>query len=186
MIEVEIKAKASPLALEDIKAKAEACGFTERARLKETDVYFNAPDRNFMKTDEALRLRTYEDLKKGTSTAAITYKGPKTDSRSNTREEYETEIADSDVMKKLLTSLGYSPVFTVSKDRTELAGDGVTLCLDRVDNLGDFLELEALTEDENKKEETVEKLLGLLDAMKISRDNLTRKSYLEMLISQKI
>ncbi len=151
MTEVEIKAAAAPMTLEDIRTKAETAGFEESAILKETDVYFNAPDRNFMKTDEALRLRTYEDLAAETSNTAVTYKGPKTDSRSNTRTEFETGVEDFATMYSLLTSLGYVPVFTVSKTRTELSKDGVTLCLDRVENLGDFIELEALTEDEKKK-----------------------------------
>lgn len=164
MTEVEIKASTAPMTLEDIRTKAETAGFEESAILKETDVYFNAPDRNFMKTDEALRLRTYEDLAAETSKTAVTYKGPKTDSRFNTRTEFETGVEDFATMYSLLTSLGYVPVFTVSKTRTELSKDGMTLCLDRVENLGDFIELEALTEDENKKEETVEKLLSLLDS----------------------
>ena len=184
MTEVEIKAAAAPMTLEEIRIKAEGAGFEESAILKETDVYFNAPDRNFMKTDEALRLRTYEDLAAGTSKTAVTYKGPKTDSRSNTRTEFETGVEDFTTMHSLLTSLGYVPMFTVSKTRAELSKDGVTLCLDRVKNLGDFIELEALTEDENKKEETVEKLLGLLDSLNVSRENLTRKSYLKMLVSK--
>ena len=93
-------------------------------------------------------------------------------------------MEDFATMYSLLTSLCYVPVFTVSKTRTELSKDGVTLCLDRVENLGDFIELEALTEDENKKEETVEKLLSLLDNLNVSREHLTRKSYLEMLVSK--
>lgn len=115
MTEVEIKAAAAPMTLEEIRTKAEAAGFEESAALKETDVYFNAPDRNFMKTDEALRLRTYEDLAAGTSKTAVTYKGPKTDSRSNTRTEFETGVEDFTTMHSLLTSLGYVPMFTVQR-----------------------------------------------------------------------
>lgn len=182
MIEVEIKAAAAPLTLEEIKSKAEEAGFTEEAVLKELDVYFNAPDRSFIKTDEALRLRTYEDLNTGETRTVITYKGPKSDSRSNTREEYETGIENSAVMRELLNALGYVPLLAVSKTRTQLSKDGVTLCLDKVWKLGEFVELEALTEDRSKKKETVEKLLSLLDDLCISRDNLTQKSYLEMLV----
>ena len=118
MIEVEIKASLGGLTPEEIEARAKGCGFCEKGVMKETDVYFNAPDRNFMKTDEALRLRTYEDLSAGTSKTAVTYKGPKTDSRSNTRTEFETGVEDFATMYSLLTSLGYVPVFTVSKTRT--------------------------------------------------------------------
>lgn len=184
MIEVEIKASAAPLTLDEIKKKAGAAGFVPKTSMRETDVYFNGNDRNFLKTDEALRLRTYENIDTGGSQTAITYKGSKTDSRSNTRTEFETGIEDFKTMYDLLKALGYTPVFTVAKERTELAKGSITLCLDRVEGLGDFVELEALTEDERKKEETVEKLLSLLDTLGISRENLTRKSYLEMLMEK--
>lgn len=190
MLEVEIKASLGQLKKEQLQEAAHAMGFVQTDNLQEVDVYFNGNDRNFMKTDEALRLRCCRDLAAGTSQSLITYKGPKLDKESSTRLEYETAIGDLSVMKDLLTALGYQEVFTVDKTRQEWKwrpAEGraeITLCLDTVAGLGDYLELETLTESESKRQGAVEALLQLLDSLGLSRDNLTRKSYLELLIQR--
>lgn len=190
MLEAEIKA-----VLKDTKGSvgktAEKLGFVRGETLRETDVYFNGADRNFMETDEALRLRSCRNEGSGQTEARITYKGPKMDDISNSRREYETEIGDLTVMDHLLASLGYRKVFTVEKVREEwkLSARGdlpeVTLCLDEVTGLGAFLELETLAEAETAREAAVAELLRILDDLGIPRENLTKKSYLEMLMSAK-
>ena len=152
--------------------------------MQEIDVYFNGNDRNFMKTDEALRLRSVRDLDAGTCETFITYKGPKLDQASSTRMEFETAVGDLSVMKDLLAALGYKEVFTVDKTRQEWkhTSANVTLCLDSVKGLGDYLELETLAESEDQREAAVETLLQFLRDLGVQKKNLTRKSYLELLI----
>lgn len=58
MLEVEIKAFLDGLSSEKIAAAAKELGFRKCRVLQETDIYFNGNDRNFMKTDEALRIRS--------------------------------------------------------------------------------------------------------------------------------
>ena len=58
MLEVEIKAALTGHTKEQFKKAAEKLGFIKGGTLQEIDVYFNGNDRNFMKTDEALRLRS--------------------------------------------------------------------------------------------------------------------------------
>lgn len=186
MLEVEIKAALGDKTPALIEGIAERNGFVRAEMLREIDVYFNGNDRNFMKTDEALRLRSCEKLGENTGETLITYKGPKMDTVSNTRTEYETQVGDLETMRNLLVSLGYQAAFTVEKTRQEWklsVADGAvaTLCLDTVKNLGSYLELETLVETEEEKETAVERLLALLDSFGVSRENLTRKSYLELL-----
>ena len=57
----------------------------------QVDEYFNHPCRDFAVTDEALRLRKDPDGK-------MTYKGPKLDRTTKTREEIEMDIDDLDKM----------------------------------------------------------------------------------------
>lgn len=187
MLEVEIKAALEDMSMEQMAETAKKLGFVKAAALEETDIYFNGNDRNFLKTDEALRLRNIKDLDMGVGDTVITYKGPKIDANSNTRLEYETQIGDLTVMGDLLMALGYQAAFTVEKVRQEwvLSGeDGspdITLCLDTVKNLGNYVELETLAADDADKDPAVGKLLELLDRLHVSGENLTRKSYLEML-----
>lgn len=190
MLEVEIKADLGELKKEEIQGSAAEMGFVPADSLQEIDIYFNGNDRNFIKTDEALRLRSCRNLTTGSSETFITYKGPKLDQKSSTRQEYETAVGNLAVMRNLLTALGYKEVFTVDKMRREWkmpSADGkaaVTLCLDSVAGLGDYLELETLTKAEGERDAAVEQLLQLLDKLGISRDHLTRKSYLELLMQR--
>ena len=78
-------------------------------------------------------------------------------------------------------ALGYRPVFTVEKLRREYRLEDVTLCLDEVTGLGAYLELETLAPSEEDREDAVNRLLTLLDRLGVSRDRLTRHSYLELL-----
>ncbi len=182
MLEVEFKASLSGFSMEEIHQKALETGFHQEKHLKEIDVYFNGNDRDFRTTDEALRLRSCQNLSENAPAQVfVTYKGAKQDSISSTRTEYETSVGDLDTMQKLLESLGYRPMYTVSKTRKEFSKGQITLCLDTVENLGSYLELEMLAKSENERETALQTLLNLLDTLQIPRDNLTRKSYLELL-----
>ena len=73
--------------------------------------------------------------------AVLTYKGPKLDGVSKTREELETPV-DGITAKRVLTALGFSEAGIVSKIREVFKVGEIIVCLDAVDNLGQFLEVE--------------------------------------------
>jgi len=58
MIEIEVKARADHEAL---KKRLKQDGADFERTVEQTDIYFNAPDRDFGSTDEALRLRNEGD-----------------------------------------------------------------------------------------------------------------------------
>ena len=72
----------------------------------------------------------------------------------------------------------------MEKLRREYRLDDVTLCLDEVTGLGAYLELETLAPSEEDREAAVNRLLTLLDRLGVSRDRLTRHSYLELLAAR--
>lgn len=188
MLEVEIKAALKDVSAEHLQELAMEKGFQKAGRLQETDTYFNSANHSFMKTDEALRLRSCMDLDTKEVQTFITYKGPKLDQISSTRVEHETSVGDPETMKSLLAALGFQQVFIVDKKRQEWKlkssdKDEITLCIDTVEDLGSFMELETIVGDSCKesKEAAIEVLLTILDEFGIPRKNLTRKSYLEML-----
>lgn len=187
MTEIEIKAALSNIDPAQLAETAARLGFIPSSVCCEEDVYFNAPNRDFRKTDEALRLRihTQNDQAK----ALITYKGPKQDNRSHTRTELETGVQDAAILHAILDRLDFRPVLTVHKKRRSLCRASVTLCLDEVKGLGAFLELETVVPDSADtqiKESALSELLSLLDALGVSRTCLTQKSYLELLIMQRM
>lgn len=181
MLEIEMKAKC-PQSPEEIGQALNALGFCQQETKEEIDLYFNGNDRDYRKTDEALRLRSARVLPDGPSEIFITYKGPKLDDRSQTRQEIEVGVTNLEDMKLLLELLGYQTVLTVRKQRQHYRRDSVTACVDQVDGLGNYLELEQLSQSIETQEETVEQLLSVLDQLNISRDNLTQRSYLELLM----
>ncbi len=97
------------------------------------------------------------------------------------RMELETEVQDADVMESILTHLEFFPVVKVIKTRKYLRRDTITACLDQVDGLGDFLELEVVAGKENEREENLNKMEELLAVLEYKMSDTVRTSYLGML-----
>jgi adenylate cyclase, class 2 len=176
MIEIEIKARADHDALKKMLKQE---GAALEKTVEQTDIYFNAPDRDFGKTDEALRLRNEGGQ------IFLTYKGKKLDPLSKTRKEVEVEIADFDKMEDILLSLGYRKTLQVRKVREIYHMEGMVLCLDRVYELGDFVELETLAVGESDIPARRDSLINTMRRLGITGD-LIRESYLEMLLDKKV
>lgn len=184
MIEAEIKLKI--VSLEALYEKLTVCGFAADGHLKESDIYFNSPSRDFRKTDEALRIRTSTDQATGESVFTINYKGPKLDQATMTRVERETEVADGETAKQILEALGFVPVSLVVKERQYFRRKrNLTVCLDRVEGLGDFMELEILVESDEEREEAVRQMEDVLREFGYKMRDTVRRSYLSMLEEKK-
>jgi len=148
---------------------------------EEVDRYFAHPARNFAETDEALRLR-----RKGEK-FLITYKGPKIDTTTKTRQELELPlVADQQSLERwteLLERLGFRQVADVRKQRRKTAiawqGASVEGSLDEVDRVGQFVELE-LVVDEHQLDTARATIASL--AEKLPLGPTERRSYLELLL----
>ncbi len=189
MLEIELKAALDGVDEAALVGRLAALGFSLSYECREEDTYYNGVDRDFRKTDEALRVREHEQ--DGRVDARLTYKGPKTDARSQTRAELETDVGSAETLRAILDALGYLRVLTVKKTRRGCVGSGayagVNLCLDEVDGLGAFIELEYPSPDdgpETERESRVSQLLSLLSLLGVPDRNLTRRSYLELLIAR--
>ncbi len=177
MIEIEIKAR-----IEDPKDMERSIIASRAAPVgieNQTDTYFNSQYRDFGKTDESLRIRA-EDGK-----SFLTYKGPKMDSVSKTRKEFQIEIIDAENTKNILTSLGFSPMATVTKKRKNYRLGDFLIALDEVQNLGNFIEIEISAEDSRKYEEKVESIFKFIEKLGLNRNSTIRKSYLELMLEKK-
>lgn len=113
----------------------------------------------------------------------ITYKGPRLDNISKTREEFEVAIDDVNNMKKILTSLGFYPVATIVKKRKIYRFEELSIVLDNVRNLGNFIEIEISSKDTNY-EKNVESILKFMEKLGIRKEDFIRKSYLEMILNK--
>jgi adenylate cyclase class 2 len=136
LLEVEIKARVENT--EEIREHLLLRHATYSGRVHERDVYFNAPDRDFAVTDEALRLRYTEQG------CVLTYKGPKVkEYRLKAREELNTGVESGNVIETMLVRLGYTRVAEVEKIREYYDYKGACVSLDEVKGLGHFIEIEA-------------------------------------------
>ena len=102
------------------------------------------------------------------------------------RQEYETVVEDAESMDQILKSLGFSPVAGVAKTRIYLQQEEMTACLDQVDGLGDFLELEVIAHEETLREAHLENMEQLLTTLGLSMKDTVRTSYLGMLLREMI
>lgn len=182
MIEVEVKL---PLYRRPATEKKLAeLGFAPEDLVRESDMYYNSVSHDFMKTDEALRIRHCDNMTRLTSRSVLTYKGPKMDRVSMTRREVETEIGSREACEAILESLGYTPFFPVDKLRQYYRKGEVTACVDMVENLGSFLELEILVEEEAGRIEALKKIETILHDLDLSLKESTTLSYLCMLLKK--
>jgi adenylate cyclase class 2 len=142
ILEVEIKARVKDLG--EIRERLLLRHASPSVRLHERDVYYNAPDRDFASTDEALRLRYTEEG------CVLTYKGPKIkDYRLKAREELNTGVESGNVTERILQRLGYVRVAEVEKTREYYDYRGALVCLDEVKDLGLYIEIEAASDSQN-------------------------------------
>jgi adenylate cyclase, class 2 len=58
--------------------------------------------------------------------------------------EYETRVTDRQAMHHAALHLGYRPTVRIAKTRRTATVDDTSLCIDQVDGLGEFLELERM------------------------------------------
>jgi len=174
MIEIEVKVRLDHSKANPILEKIGAVKFGVESQ---SDVYFAAPHRDFAKTDEALRIRSLDDQ------AVLTYKGPKLDGISKTREEFETPVDEATTIQ-ILHALGFSEAGIVRKKREVFRTGEITVCLDAVEGLGEFIEVEIVAENEKELETSRAKLFELLKQFGAGEKDSIRTSYLEMVLEK--
>lgn len=149
-----------------------------RAEIRfERDIYFNAPDRDFGDTDEALRIR------EAGSECTLTYKGPKIGIHAiKAREEYTVGLDSIGAMERILERLGLRRVVEVRKVREVYRFRGVTVSLDEVEELGSYVEIETIVSGDA---ESAAELLGNIKRELRIEGESTTLSYLEILLAKR-
>ena len=141
----EIEAKIKVATLEPIENKLKKLNADFIQSVRQVDTYFMDTHKQLRKDDCGLRIR--QEIAEGQTTAKITFKGPRTDSKFKSRSEYETGIDDIEMMENIFESLGYHKRLTFEKKRTVWSLDACEVCLDELPQLGCFVEVEGPDED---------------------------------------
>jgi adenylate cyclase class 2 len=179
MLEIEVKYRVDDFA--KILEELQIWGAKLIEERDDADTYFNAPHRDFARTDEAFRVRRIGER------TFVTYKGPRKDEQTKTRTEIEVPLSDgaddAADFERLLAALGFRATATVHKHRRvfgiDRAGYHVEICLDEADRIGSYVELEIIaTEAELDRARDV--VLQL--AAELGLVAMERRSYLELLL----
>ena len=180
MFEIEVKV---PLKnVEETTAHLQKIGFCMRQRIREEDHYYDNALSQIKTNGEALRVRHITDLESGESESVITFKGKKMDTVSKSRKELETGVSDGKLAEQIFEAIGFCKVSPSEiKVRQELTWEDMTACIDRIDGLGAFLELEIVIADEGEKDAALAKISQILEKLGYSLSDTIRNSYLALL-----
>ena len=183
MIEVEVKLKIKDTI--SLEKNLLVQGYILKETLRETDTYFDGGINGIKKSGQALRVRRTVDSSTGKECSKITFKGEKLDTVSMARLELETVVESGEAAERILCALGFYPVQPiVVKIRKILRNGDICACLDDVQGLGTFLELEIMAESEEARPAALERIEEILNSVGYTMDDTTRVSYLSQLQKQ--
>lgn len=143
--EIELKLPISDSA--DFESRLRAQGYrVDTPRTFEHNTLYDTPDRALRARREILRIRQYGPVATVTHKRMSSDTGPIDQTRYKLRIETETTVADPTALADIFAEIGYAPVFTYEKYRTEWSQSLSTevtahLVLDETP-IGTFAELE--------------------------------------------
>ncbi len=164
-IEVELKARLVDRRTTEIRLKK--LGGQKVREERQIDTYFDIGSKN-----KALRLRS------SGRRWTLTYKGPCKPDRVRAREEFESRVQDGPETVQILDRIGLHPYMEIQKYRTIYRFAGLVVGVDRVQGLGDFLEIEA------KGGRTRSKILRLFSSLGIPRRDIVKETYVDLMASK--
>ncbi|MFK7770026.1 MAG: class IV adenylate cyclase [Mariniblastus sp.] len=182
MIEIEFKFPVDSLAA--VREQCLQIGAISSGTSQQSDEYINDPLRDFAKQDKALRIRD------DNGSPCLTFKGPNLDPAAKIRQEVEMPLVDNaaaEQIKEVFLGIGFYSVAKVVKQRETLELNWqdtvVHVCLDDVEEVGGFVELELVVQDDGNVDEAKNRLNSLADELGLSGS--IRTSYLELLLKNR-
>jgi len=95
--------------------------------------------------------------------------------------EHETEIADEQELAKIIEHIGFTPYSDSTKTRQKAQIGEIEICVDSVNDLGDFVEAEKLTAEDADIDKVTNELWGVLEQFGITRSQQVTDGYDVML-----
>lgn len=98
--------------------------------------------------------------------------------------ELELEISSRDTMEKMLALMGYKEAVRIKKLRRKTKYQNWEICVDEVEGLGSFVELEELTEENDRVQEVQERMEIFLAKLGVDAESLLKNRYDVMLMQK--
>jgi adenylate cyclase class 2 len=181
LFEYEVKLSLDGFDVDFLKRKLCDLGFKHISHRFEEDHYIDFRGCVNYVEDSALRIRIYKSSDGGIR-YKLTFKGPRSSMDVKVREEIEMDLAD-DRLLEIFRKLGFRDL-VVRKVRDEYSRGDLKVCIDDVEGLGVFMEVEVLNPE--SKEAYMNKLMELLSSLNLSNRPLIVKTYLELLLQRGI
>lgn len=162
----EIEVKAKVLDAEKLKSKINDLGIVLSEPIIQKDQTF--VDNNYGDYDKFQPGKNILRIRENNGKYIFTLKQP----QSNELDclERETEIIDPEEFKESLILMGYMPAVRVNKVRQKAKYKDLEICIDEVEGLGLYIEVEKITEDENA-EMVQEELFSFLESLGVHKEN---------------
>tara|TARA_R110002050_G_scaffold118195_2_gene235456 strand:- start:75321 stop:75989 length:669 start_codon:yes stop_codon:yes gene_type:complete len=179
MKQIEVELKFEITSEDDIKSVLDQ-GFSYDSTGRLEDVYYDNPDNEFFKKGVFIRVRNKDtldfkfnmrDIQSERFSEEYThcneysfdipFKSEKIPDLHDLLNLLGLNTSNVDSFESFLTQNNLSQSITVDKTRATYKKGITTICVDQVKNLGNFVEIEILVEDESQTKAAQEKILGL-------------------------
>lgn len=183
MYEVEVKAALNDTKSFIVKLQERGCELDPEI-LQDDTVYVRetGPLEVFLRNDEFLRLRVEDDDR-----ALFAFKKHATRASDPNSAPLELELAvDSrDTMERILLTMGYQEAMRIKKRRRKGTYENWEVCIDEVEGLGSFVELEELTRDRDEAPDIQERMKAFLAELGVDVQSEIRNRYDVLLLEKK-
>lgn len=173
MREVEIKIQVE--SIEPIIAKLQELGAVVSEPIVQEDEIFA--------TDTMIKQKVCVRIRKEETRSIYTYKKNLTSDLDCL--ELETEVSNSEDLKRILFETEHKLVVEVEKVRRKANYKGYEICLDKVANLGTFVEVEKLLEEDTDPQRTEAEIIEFINktlGIEVTEQNRILKGYDTLLI----
>jgi adenylate cyclase, class 2 len=166
-LEIEVKAKVNDF--EELKNKLKELGCVLSEPTIQDDYIYNKKGINLKEKKDTPVLRIRQQGEK----ILFTLKK----NRNNELDciEKELEIKDKNIMEDIFVLLDYEKTVEVHKKRIKTNYKEYEICLDEVDGLGSFIEVEKLSDEDGEKIQN--ELFDFLETLGISKSNRVFQGY---------
>lgn len=173
MREIEIKARVADRAtLQDV---LKTQNVTLSAPITQRDRVFGVKgvDGGSDNSSPWLRIRT--ETKNGATRRLFTLKKSVTNQMDSI--EHETEIQDEEELSHIIRHLGFVPYSDSTKTRQKARLGEIEICVDSVEGLGEFVEVEKMTQEDVNYDEVAEELWRVLERFGVTRADYVTDGY---------
>jgi len=170
-MEIEIRAKVD--SLKETRKKLEALGAEFEEEIEQNDYIFKRKgEEKKVQGPGSYLLR----LRKAGDKTNLTFKA--LTETTGVWDEHQVAIDNFEETKNILLKIGFIQALRMDKKRTKGIIDNITLCLDKVEGLGDHIEAEVISDN---KGDAKRKLMDLFNKIGIKEKQIEHRGYVAIL-----